>query len=45
MPQEPVAAARVFLSNFGNTYYSYPIYSIESSLETYRLGGIGKYGK
>lgn len=38
MPQELVAAAKVSLSNFGNTFYPYPLYSIESGLKTYRLG-------
>lgn len=38
MLQEPVAAVKVFLSNFGNPYYSYPIYPIESSLKTDGLG-------
>lgn len=38
MPQEPVAAAKVSLSNFGNSYYPYSLYSIKSSLKTYGLG-------
>ena len=45
MLQEPAAAAKVFLSNFGNPYYSYSLYSIESSLETYGLGRVWKYGQ